>query len=280
MQDLFTNPALQSSIAPLVISLIVALMLRKAGTLWQGLAIMSGLLIAVSLITGLNFLPLTSTRKIILSSFVVPFTALWFNRFSCPPYCRAAIFAGIMACLAVWIVWPVLGRQEVLDAWIMGARVAVFAAAVTGATMWFTRNDAALEGGVLLALGIGTGASTLIAASALYGQLAFAVTAAMGGLLLAVLFRSGKDITTSSLGQLSVFAAIVPLGLIGGAATVYAKLPSTALFFLVLVPVLATLPVARKRNLWTRVTLSTLLGLLVVVPAIWITWNSAGPIIY
>ncbi len=279
MQDLFAHPAFQSAVAPLISGLVVAILLHRAGNLWQGLAVVCGVFVAVLLITGFNFQPLTSTRKIILCSLVLPLAAVPLFLAKCPVICRVLFLSLAMACAAVWVAWPVLGRQEGLELWLTGGKVALFAAAI-GSMSWLDRVDVPRQGGVMLALSLGVGASAVIAASALYGQLAFAVSAAVGGLLLVALLEPsirifGSDKVRSGLGSLSLFAVAVPMGLVGGAATVYAQLPGVALIFLAMVPAVAAIPVFRQFNPWISTTLTTLSGLIVAAPALWLAWRAA-----
>ncbi len=285
MQELLAHPAFQSAVAPLICSLMVALVLHRAGNLWQGLAVVAGVLVAVLLIAGLSFQPLTSTRKIILCSLVLPFTAVPLFWMKCPVIWRTLLLSVVMACAALWVAWPVLGRLEASELWLTGTRVALFAAAIGGGMSWLDRVDVPHQGGAMLALGIGVGASVLIAASALYGQLAFAVSAAVGGLLLVVLLQStikifGSDKIRSSLGGLSLFAVAVPLGLIGGAASIYAELHGVALMSLALIPLAAAISAFRQYNPWISTTLTTISGLVFSAPALWLAWSSVGAMDY
>ena len=280
MQDLLAHPAVQSAVVPLVSSLVIALILHRADNLWQGVAVVAGVFVAILLITGLSFQPLTSTRKIILCSLVLPFAAVPLYLMKCPAIYRTLFLSVAMACAAVWVVWPVLGRQQGLELWLTGGRVALFAAAIGACMSWLDRARVPGQGGAMLALSIGVGASAFIAASALYGQLAFAVSAAVGGLLLVVLLAPkinilGSDQMRSGLGGLSLFAAAVPLGLIGGAATGYAQLPGVALISLVLIPGVAAIPLFRRFNPWISTTLTTLSGLILAAPALWLAWQAA-----
>jgi hypothetical protein len=83
MQALLAHPAFQAAVAPFLVTLVLALFLRRWGLVWQGLALIAGLLVTVWLTTGLSLQPLTSTRKIILCSLGLPFLALLvgFQRF-------------------------------------------------------------------------------------------------------------------------------------------------------------------------------------------------------
>ena len=280
MQDLLAHPAVQSAVAPLVSSLVIALILHRTDNLWQGMAVVSGVFVAVLLITGISFQHLDANGKIILCSLVLPFAAVPLYLMKCPAIYRTLFLSAAMACAAVWVVWPVLGRQQGLELWLTGGRVALFAAAIGCGMSWLDRVDVPRQGGVMLALSLGVGASVLIAASALYGQLAFAVSAAVGGLLLVVLIEPkikifDSDKMRSGLGGLSLFAVAVPLGLIGGAATVYAQLPGAALIFLALIPGVAAISLYRQFNPWISTTLTTLSGLILAAPALWLAWSAA-----
>lgn len=293
MQELLNNPAIQAAAAPLVAGFVLAIVLRRFGVIWQGLAIMAGLLITVMLTIGLNFQPLTSTRKIILCSLFLPFLTLMIDRLPLGTGRRRFVVqvlgAGLAVALAaMWVAWPALARQEDLGQWLMGGRVALYGAAIGGAFVWLGDSRKAADrafiyqGAALLALALGTGGGALIAASALYGQLAFAIAAATGGLLLSRLILPPQGDPNGGLGQLCLLAAAVPLGLLGASATVYAKLPPLALLCLVMIPVFVhflTKPLALKfSNRWLHLTVITLLAIIPVIPALWLAWRVAGPV--
>lgn len=300
MQALLTHPAFQAAVAPFLVTLVLAFFLRRWGSVWQGLALIAGLLVTVWLTTGLSFQPLTSTRKVILCSLGLPFLALllgFLNR-------RATqILPGLLAALllavaAIWMAWPVLSRQHGWALWAMAGQVAVYAAVVGGALLSLTggrvlaneagRSDASLtagarfaqQGGAILALAIGTGAAAIIGASALYGQLAFAVAASTGALLLAALlfWQWKREESLVTLQPMALLAAAVPLGLLGAAASIYAKLPAIALLFLACAPLVVRIPLVSAANPWLRLTLATLLASVPVAPALWLTWQAAGPV--
>ena len=280
MEDLLSHPIFQSALAPLLSSLMVAVLLHRTGNQWQGLSVVVGVFVAVLLITGLSFQPLTSTRKIILCSLVLPFLAVPLFRKNCPVIYRALLWSIALAGAALWVAWPVLGRLDGSDLWLTGARVALFAAAIGAGMNWLDKVDVPRQGGVMLALGLGVGGSAFIAASALYGQLAFAVSASVGGLLLVILLEPSvkliaRDKVRSGLGGLSLFAVAVPLGLIGGAATIYAKLPGFALISLAAIPLVAAIPLFRQLNPWVSATVTTVSGLIIGIPAFWLAWSAA-----
>lgn len=302
MQTLLENPAVQAAAAPFLVALVLAFILRRWQPVWQGLALMAGVLVTVWLTTGLSFQPLTSTRKIILCSLGLPFLALLFDGIGRSAGGRVAsmfpslVAAPLLASAAIWVAWPVLSRQHGWAFWVMAGQVAVYAMVIAGALLSLLpgRSQAAeserkkaqqlvaarfaQQGGAILALAMGTGAAAVIGASALYGQLAFAVAASTGALLLATLLLWQREEGMTDLQSMALLAAAVPLGLLGAAASIYAKLPATALLFLACVPLLVRLPLIPALNPWIRLTLSTLLAAVPVGPALWLTWRAAGPV--
>jgi len=277
------HPAFQSAVAPLASSLLIAVLMKRYGPQWQGLSVITGLVIAVWLTVGLDIQPLTSTRKIILSSLLSPLLVFPLSRIACPSSCQKVILISATALVSLWIIWPVLARQDVMDVWVTGGRVLVFVVIILSSLSWLTRGDFARQGGALFSLGLGTGTVTFIGSSALYGQLSFAVTAAVGGLVLARIMMPAEEETNTGFGNLGLFAAGIPLSLIAGAATVYAKLPAMALLFLVFIPLFAAIPVARKwniQNIWMQGILAMVLGSLPAIPAVWVTLKASEPLGY
>ena len=99
-----------------------------------------------------------------------------------------------------------------------------------------------------------------------------------GRLLLAALILHKREQPIAGLHAMTLLAAAVPLGLLGAAASIYAKLPAVALLFLACVPFIVRLPVITLPNPWLRLMLTTLQGAIPLVPALWLTWRAAGPI--
>ena len=134
-----------------------------------------------------------------------------------------------------------------------------------------------------MALGLGTAGTSMIAASALYSQWAISIVAAVGCLLLIGLF--GKSQTAAKhglgyLGRFGVFAAVVPLALIGAAATVYAQLSGWVLLCLAAIPLLAGWLTIKVEQPWMRLVVTGLLALVPVIPAIWLAWRAADSMSY
>lgn len=285
MQALLTNPAIQAAGAPFVVALVLAVLLRRLIPAGIGLAVVAGFLVAVWLITGLTLQPLTSTRKIIICSLSLPFIALLLEMIPLSPRWKPvsrALPAVLLAAAALWIIWPVVQRQEGVAVWSLAMPVVLFAAVVMYATgvLARLRGDAmrafSSQAANALILAMGTGAVTLIAASALYSQLAFAVSAATGAVIVAILLTSSEK--SPRLGALTLYAAAVPVALFAAAATVYAKLPVLVLLCLALVPVFAWVPLIKPQQRWLQLIVTCLWVSIPVLPAVWLTWRAAGPV--
>jgi len=230
--------------------------------------------------------PLTATRKIIICGLVLPFVLLLLDFIAAMP--QSARFkrvfrvlpAVLLAAAALWIIWPVVQRQEGMAIWVMAAPVMLYAAVITysAAALGHVQKQAfSAQAASALILAMGTGATTLIAASALYSQLAFAVAVIVVGLL-------GSVEKPARLGMLTVYAAAVPVTLFAAAATVYAQLPVLVLLCLALVPLFAWLllfkpfKLIKSQQRWLALIIASLWTSIPVLPAIWLAWRAAGPV--
>lgn len=271
------TPEAQSSLLPFLCAFFLALVLNRIGERWLGFAIIGGLLLTAALTVGLEFSPLTSTRKIILCSLLLPLLALVLDFLRVSRLRQIMLLMIALAAAIGWVIWPVLVRKDGMEIVLLAAPVVLYVVGVCGGVLMLSRGQSHRESGALIALGLGTGGCSLVAASALYTQLSFAVAAACGGVLLVLLLTKSPG---RNLGNLSLYAATVPLALIGAASTVYAKMPSMGLLFLCLIPLFAAIPLTRIGNFWLRSAVSTILGLLPAIPAVWLAWQAAGPVVY
>jgi len=277
MESLLAQPPVQSGLAPFLASLLLAAALWRADARWQGLAIVGGLLLAVLLIIGPTLLPLTSTRKIVVASLALPLLTLALDSPAVGYRARlaAVVLAGIAALL--WVLWPVLLRREAGEAMMLAGGLTLYAAAVLLVLARLERDCARLAGAGM-ALAVATGAAAVIGASALYGQLALALAAALGGL---TVLRGLRCALGGACFGLAGFVAVgVPLALLGAAASVYARLPPTALPLLALSPVAALIPLGRRRPDWQRVIIAAASTLPLSAIAVYLTWRAAGDMVY
>ncbi len=275
MESFFAQPPVQSGLVPFVASLVLAVALLRAPARWQGLAIVGGLLLAVLLIIGPALTPLSSTRKMVVASLGLPIVALALDFAPLRWRMRVGIviLAGILALL--WVLWPVLLRREFGGAVMLGGGLALYVSAVL---LVFARlgQCCARLAGAALGFAVATGVAVIMAASALYGQLAFALAAAVAGLTAVRLWRPGLGGSDACFGLAGAMAVAVPLALLGAAASVYARLPVMVLPLLALSPLLALMPFAAQRPAWLRVVIAGLLTLPLSAAAIYLTWQAAG----
>ena len=296
MAELLAHPAIQAAIAPFIVALAIALLFRRMGTISFGLAIIGGFFTTVLLTTGLALQPLTSTRKIILVSlclpFLLPLMELSLRKISVinerwQPVIMIAIPTVLLVVAINWIIWPVLSRQAISEAWPMLARVSLYVGVLGVMFLGMARlkqpEKSAAQGASIFALALGTAVTSMIAASALYSQWAFSIVAAVGSLLLISLFRNPKIAVKQGAGHLGIFglfAAVVPLALIGAAATVYAQLSGGVLLCLAAIPLVAGWSAIKVERPWLRLVMTGLLALLPVIPAIWLAWRAADSMGY
>ncbi|MBL1277999.1 MAG: hypothetical protein COB30_018130 [Ectothiorhodospiraceae bacterium] len=301
MQTLISHPAFQSALAPFVVAVLMVLAVTRfrpdLSSQWLGLAILGGFLSTVLLTTGLSIWPVTSTQKLIFSALTLPVFVIlmeWLYRLlaarvlpgeSVKGQFFITIFLPVALLVAAqcWIIWPVLMRQEWADAWPMVLRVTGYVAAIGTIFLGLGRlrepEKKLAQGVSILVLGLGTGITCLLVATALYAQLAFAISASVGGLLLMTLFPWCR-IALGHVASFGLFAAAVPLALLGASATVYAQphLPFWALPCLMAIPLLAWWPTIRVSDPWLKVVVTPLLAFIPVIPAIWLAWRAGGPV--
>ncbi|HEY5604787.1 MAG TPA: hypothetical protein VIM41_16920 [Gammaproteobacteria bacterium] len=276
MNNLLTNPAIQSGIIPFVVALIAAWALRRAGWVWSGLGFAIAYYTSVYLAAGFQFTPLTSTRKILILGVAAIAVGLLLDFLKPKPryITIATVIAGAIA--VIWVIWPVLARQEGANYWIMLVASLIYTGWIAAATESL-RNKTDQGAMVALALGLGTGVSAMLGSSALLGQLGIAIGAVGGAYLLLQLFkqptRCGSSFT-------------LPIGLLSGllatSAVLYAKLPWYSLLPLALIPLTAYIPVRGELSKFKQLLLLAAFTLPLTLISIVITWTtgSSGESIY
>ena len=270
MDSLLNNPLVQSAVVPFVIGLAAVLVLRRPGWFWAGLAVPLGFYAAVYLINkGFDFFPLRSTNKIFLCGLAAVVIGLlldvyrW-NRRYVPPL--LFVVAGVVA---LWLVWPRLTRLEGLELWalVVGsvAYVGWLVAAMEGLRDRPLRADSAI-----LTIATGTGLACVLGATALYGQLASAIAAAVG----ARWVMNGLGWHTPAGSTLAVPAAVL-MGMLGIGAVAYAKLPWIVLILLALIPLLARVPLPQWRS-WQVAAVTLAMCAVPAALAIYLTYSAEG----
>lgn len=230
MNQLLSNPAVQSGILPLVVALICAMILKRFNGYWTGLSFAIAYYLSAYLSAGFQFYPFTSTRKILLLGIVAIALGLIidntkFNKKNL--YIALSMFA---AGATLWLLWPLLSRQE-------GTMLLAITIASLLHVGWLTvgihkiRAQADQTAMIALGLGLGTGISAILGASALIGQLGIAIGAIAGAMLLLLLFKQNIK-----LGSTFILPVCLLSGLLGVTAVSYASLPWYCLIPLFVLP--------------------------------------------
>lgn len=269
MTQWFSHPAVQSGVAPFIAGLIIAELFQRLRL--SGLAVIAGFCVTVYLIADFNFFPLTALRKTILTGLVATGLAILLDLlprgWALVRY-LIAISAGLVS---IWVFWPVLTQKDMKEALMYGGGIAAYlvwlAAAMDGL------GDKPVRAGAAgWALGIGTGGSALLGASALLGQLGLAIGVAAGAYLL-IQMLSGQKL---SCGRTYTLALSLLCGLLGAAALVLAKLPWYCLPILAAIPLAAYIPVSDRLALWLQAVILSILTGTVGAGAIVLMWREAG----
>jgi len=275
MEQLLDRPEFQSAIIPFFVALLVYGGLRKlVAPAWM-LALFAAFLIASGLINGLNLIPLTGTRKIIL----------------------LILGSLILACLAPYLIrrlklqrvaLPVLSILALL--WVFGRVVmrmeltgmVLFLAAGVALIVWllwsFDRiaDDDARFHAAGLALLLGIGLCATAAASALLGQLALSIAAATGGVLLAWVFTGSATGSGRTQTSFSILPYVLAASLLGLAAVIFARLPWYALIPLAAIPLATSLVPVKPATRFFRALLNSMPGLIIALStAVWV-WQAGN----
>ncbi|WP_455209073.1 hypothetical protein [Kaarinaea lacus] len=270
MSDLLANPAIQSGIIPFAIALLAAWTLRRFGWVWSGLGFAVAYYTSVYLAAGFQFLPLTSTRKILILGIIAIALGLTIDALKQKPHIISAVIFVIAAAAVSWMIWPVVNRTEGAAFWIMLVTSIAYASWLTAASESL-RNKTDQGAMLALALGLGTGISAMLGASALLGQLGIAIGAIGGAYLLLQLLKQDAQLGSN-------FTLPVGLlnGLLGVGAVIYASLPWYSLLPLALIPATVNIPVSGELSKFKKLLLLALYTLPLTIIAIVITWTASS----
>lgn len=271
MESWLHHPVFQSAVAPLAVSLAVAVALIRLRL--SGLAVAAGTLACVYLTVGLEFQPLTATRRIVALAIAATIVGVVLDQWR-PPTQRGRHwpFALVGAAAVSWVLLAALSNKEVGIALALGAGMAAFAALVFHGFDRLSAQPLSAGSGALAA-GLGTGAAATLGASASLGQIALAVGAAAGGYTLVALMRGGR----LAGGRALTLASSTLVGLTAAGAVVLARMPWTALPAIAAVPYIAGLPAFDRLPLLLSVVARSLAALTAAALAAVLSWHAAGP---
>jgi hypothetical protein len=270
MDEFLSNPAVQGGVAPFVVGLVVVAILGKAKL--GGLAVVAAFAVCVQLASGLTFTPLTSLRKVALLALVAPVVGIAVDFAVGTGRTLAAAIAAACGALTVWVFWSVLEQMPAAEALLLGGGTAVFVAWVVGSTLALAAQPVR-AGATALMLGLGTGISAILGASALLGLYGIAIGAGAGAFLL-VQMLIGRRIAA---GATLTLSASVAAGLVAVAALVLAQLPWYALIVLGLIPLAARLPASDRLPVWAQAFIASAYGFALALAAFVLTWRAAPP---
>jgi len=268
MNELLNNPFFQSALAPLVVALATGVLLRLLGGRWAGLGFTLGYAASWYYTTGFQLFPLTSTRKILVLAGGAVVLGIFLDHYRLTRRALPWVLAVLAAAATVWVIWPVLKRSEGMELWSM----LLCTVYVAWMVLMFERlRDRQLAASTAaISLGVGTGISAVLGASALLGQLGGAIGAAAGALLVLLLF-----VKRAELGASFVLPVAVLAGLIGISAVVYAGLSWYTLLPLALVPLAVHLPVKADWNRYIQAVVLSGYSVIPAIMAIVIAWQSS-----
>lgn len=270
MDAWLTYPEVQSAAVPFVVALVVVLVLRRLGGTWSSWGVIAGLAAAAYLITGFQFTPINSTRKMLMVATGATALGLLLEIL---PWRRGlmVVVAGLGAGAAIWVLWPLLIRESGGWLWWQGALGALYVAICCAAAEFLrSRFDGASIASSAFALG--TGGAALLGATALYGQLGLAAGAASGAAALLTLL--GGAVIMS---RVALYPVMTLCGLLGVGAVAYSSLAYFCIVPLLFIPWVAAIP--RKADSSSRVYRIVLAGIMGVLAAVAValTWKTSGP---
>ena len=269
MSALLDNPIIQSSAIPFISALILVAILNTVAGRWRGVAAWAGFYLAAVLIAGVQLLPLTSTRKILILAVVASLMTLFFAWSEIHGRLRNLLLAVLVVAAACWVEWPLLMRYQGMQWWGLAGGSLIYLG-------WTTvvhdglRRRAAEQLLALMVFASATAIAATLGATALIGQLAGAVAAASGALLLLALpGGKGRD------DDMLLLPLILAVGLFGIAAVAYARLPWQSLVALMVIPLVPRIPLTIER-FWIKIIAHGVIMLPFAATAVYIAWNSAG----
>ncbi len=269
MSDLFNNPFIQSAVIPFVVSLIIAVLLRPHGWVWAGFSALLGFAATVYFVSGFDFFPLRSHRKILLLGCGAVAVGVLLDLL---PWRKLVpgVLALAAAASAVWLLWPRYSQLEGMELWGLFVGGALYVGWMVVACEGFSRKQVQADAAVF-AIALGTGVCALLGASALYGQLVSAIAAAVGARLL--MHAVGKPVVA---GAVMVVPLVFICAMFGVGAIAFAKLPWYVLFILAAIPLAVRVPVSASAPRLLQLAMAVGLAMVPTAVAIFLTWQKTG----
>lgn len=269
MDELLNHPAFQSGAAPFLVGLAAVAVLQFVRL--GGLAAVAGFAVAVFLISGFGFSPLTATRKIVLLGFAAPLVGVLIDFAFKPTRIGYILIVVASGAASVWAFWTILVQKELTDALLAGGLATTFVAAATAIGLMLAAEPVR-AGSAALTLGLSVGISAVLGSTILFGMYGIAVGAGAGAFLLAQMVSGRKLVAGATL----MLPAAMISGLLGAGAMLLAKLPWQTLPALLLVPLATMVPLSEKMPIWRQAVLRSVCAMMVSGLAVALVWYFAG----
>ncbi|TPW18503.1 MAG: hypothetical protein FD130_202 [Halothiobacillaceae bacterium] len=270
MDAIITHPAFQSGIAPFLVALGVALLLRPLSNPWKSIGLMAGFGVSVYLVVGWQLLPLTSTRKIFIIAALLTLLGVLLDLY---PALRDRLLHGVVAAgvvSVVWVIWPLLQRQEDDRWWPIAGAALLFSTLLTGSLRRLKRDNGSLSV-ALCGVALGLSGAALMGASLLYAQLAAALCGGAAAYLLLSLWHD-----FDGAGEVLLLPSTALLALIAVAAVLFAQVPWYSLLPLLTIPLLVSLPLPLSWATWQERAAQLGLVVLPITLTIVMVWSVEG----
>jgi hypothetical protein len=270
LEEFLANPAFQAGVAPFLAALTVCVVLSPMRL--GGLAIIVAFLVCVYFVTGIQFTPLTATRKILILGIATAVIGPLLDFALKPTRIGVALIAVAAAGGALWAFWPVILQKPGTQVWLLGGSAAVALAVMVGFAQAQLAGDGLRAGAAGLALGLGTGTAAIFSASYSYGMYGIALGAGAGAFLLPQMIRGKKAVA----GATFTLPAMLIGGLVAVGAMLLAQLPWYSVLSLALVPVAVRLPGPEKRSVWLQAVVYSIYGFIIAGVACALAWPSSS----
>jgi hypothetical protein len=272
--DWLDHPAVQGGVAPLVLALVAGAVLggsRRFGrTPVAWLAVVVGYLASQWLATGLQFSPLTASRKIVLIVLVASGAGLVADLVRHRSRTLDVAFVTAAAASAIWAFWSIVSQRDGFAA----AGFALTIGAYVGVMTWLLvrhAEDGIRTGAIGVGLGVATGVAAVLSAS--IGFLISAVSVAAGsGALLLVQVLGRRTLPAGYTGTLGIG---VGCALFAEGAVLLAQMPWYVLPLLLAIPLaVGALDPRRLRPMARASVLAGIALAIGLLPAI-AAWHAA-----
>ncbi len=269
LQQLLNHPAVQAGFAPFLTALISAELFRRVRL--SGLAIIAGFALMLYLASDFTLEPLTATRKIVILGLLG--SALGLLPGPLQPRWLSSWLPVLGGAAAIWTTQRILQQHTLQLGLLWGAGCTAYAAFLVWG-MDNLRNEPVRAASAASALGIGTGGSALVGASALLGQFGLA----LGSAASAYLFIHMASNKALPVGRIFTLPLALIAGLTGCIAVLSAELPWYALPALAAIPAAAWLMPLPGKSLRIQTLVCSLPAFALAAGAIYITWRTAGDV--